>query len=112
MKKGPIEDDRIYETLSVVLREFFAEYTDVCPVASAVAMMSGFPLVVVEEHLRELELRRVLVLRQAANTTLRPRPNDTYWLNDYQLRRFAKQAPEDMQSFYSRYFRTFVKAAS
>ena len=102
MKKGPIEDERIYLTLGVVLREYGAVRTDLCLIPDEVAAITGLPLELVGEHVRELRARRVLVLKHPANT----RPSDTYWLNLYQLTRFTKHAPENMRFVYPpEYFR-------
>lgn len=101
MKKGPIEDERIYLTLDVVLREYCEVRTDICPVPGEVAQFTGLPLEVVEQHLRELELRRIIVLQCPANESRRryslasnavpfPRPHNTYWLNLYQFNRLMK----------------------
>jgi hypothetical protein len=56
--------------------------TDICPSPPDVAKTAGLPLDVVENHLVELELRRVLVLRLPAGTRTKiclvgedPRPN-------------------------------------
>jgi hypothetical protein len=120
MKKGPMDDDRIYLTLGIVLREYGEEHADICPIPAEVAAFTGFPLSVIENHFRELRLRRILVLRTPAEAVPRyysprpgrvpfPRPYDTYWLNDWQLYRFTKQAPDNMQFVYpQRYFRRLL----